>query len=89
MDYKGLKEDYRAEQNRKKKIPLIVTILIIIALVQFVTISVIWVECIRTKGMFNEALETQLIMQEEINSMRSGTKIIENGEGIYEGSITD
>lgn len=80
MDYKRIKDENIAAVRRKKKLTLLALLLVCIIAVQCIVIAVMWVSNYKYKVMYDEALETQLLMQKEINSLRSDSAMQENAE---------
>lgn len=80
MDYKRIKDENIAAVRREKKLTLLALLLVCIIAVQCIVIAVMWVSNYKYKVMYDEALETQLLMQKEINSLRSDSAMQENAE---------
>lgn len=80
MDYKRIKDENIAAVRREKKLTLLALLLVCIIVVQCIVIAVMWVSNYKYKVMYDEALETQLLMQKEINSLRSDSAMQENAE---------
>lgn len=80
MDYKRIKDENIAAVRREKKLTLLALLLVCIITVQCIVIAVMWVSNYKYKVMYDEALETQLLMQKEINSLRSDSAMQENAE---------
>lgn len=70
MDYKRVKEENIAAAGRERKVTLLALLLVCIIAVQCIVIAVMWVSNYKYKVLYDEALETQLLMQQEINSLR-------------------
>ena len=73
MDYRRVKEENTASALRVKKLTLLALLLICVIAVECIVIAVMWVSNYKYKVMYDEALETQLLMQQEINSLREGS----------------
>lgn len=70
MDYKKFRSEKGSQ--REKAVCLLALLLAGIVVVQCITAAVMWHFNRRYKAMYDEALETQLIMQREINTLRGG-----------------
>ena len=79
MDYKRVKEE-NAAALRGRRLSLLALLLICIIAVECIVIAVLWVSNYRYKVMYDEALETQLLMQQEINSLREGSGGADNAQ---------
>lgn len=87
MDYKRVKEENMSAVRREKKLTLLAMLLVCIIAVECVVIAVMWVSNYKYKVMYDEALETQLLMQQEINSLRADNSAgAENGQNEEYGS---
>ncbi len=79
MDYKRVKEE-NAAALKGRRLSLLALLLICIIAVECIVIAVLWVSNYRYKVMYDEALETQLLMQQEINSLREGSGGTDNAQ---------
>ena len=85
MDYKRVKEE-NAAALRERKLTLLALLLICIIAVECIVIAVLWVSNYRYKVMYDEALETQLLMQQEINSLQEGGVASEDNQNGEDGN---
>lgn len=70
MDYKKVKEENIAAAGRERKLTLLALLMVCIIAVECIVIAVLWVSNYKYRVLYDEALETQILMQQEINSLR-------------------
>lgn len=88
MDYQMFKNE--ANNNKQnKKTALIILLMACIIAVNCVVISVLWIANRQYKAMYDEALSSRLLMQQEINSLRGNQEetAVEQDSG-YESEET-
>lgn len=70
MDYKQYKGEYSTQGRKGKNLAIITALLACIIAVECIVIGALWYSNNSYKTMYDEALETQLNMQKEINTLR-------------------
>lgn len=70
MDYRQYKGGYNAQRQKNNNLAIITALLACIIAVECIVIGVLWYSNNTYKTMYDEALETHLNMQKEINTLR-------------------
>ncbi len=78
MEYKKMRDESILEKTKHSRLLYISVILACIVVVQCVTVIVMLTFNSKYKKLYDEALETQIMMQETINELSKTTDINDN-----------
>lgn len=78
MEYKKMRDESILEKTKHSRLLYISVILACIVVVQCVTVIVMLTFNSKYKKLYDEALETQIMMQETINDLSKTTDINDN-----------
>lgn len=78
MEYKKMRDESILEKTKHRRLLYISVILACIVVVQCVTVIVMLTFNSKYKKLYDEALETQIMMQETINELSKTTDINDN-----------
>lgn len=78
MEYKKMRDESILEKTKHRRLLYISVILTCIVVVQCVTVIVMLTFNSKYKKLYDEALETQIMMQETINELSKTTDINDN-----------
>lgn len=77
MDYKRVRKN-TSGANREKILKLITLVMACIIILQAIAIAVLFASVKTYRAMYSESLDTQVIMQEEINRLSEEPEVGEN-----------
>ncbi len=78
MEYKKMRDESILEKTKHSRLLYISVILACIVVVQCVTVIVMLTFNLKYKKLYDEALQTQIMMQETINDLSKTTDINDN-----------